>query len=81
MPEPYGQLAPAWLDSAVIAITSLVPIEQLIFFACWLALAILGAFLLAFGLEQLEARYSYLHEIEKNAEKRAAKRDKPDHPS
>jgi hypothetical protein len=33
---------------------------ELIFFTCWLAFAIAGAFLLVVGLERLEARYSHL---------------------
>jgi hypothetical protein len=34
----------------------LVPLENLIFLVCWLALAILGAALLVFGLERFEPR-------------------------
>ena len=33
-----------------------IPLEKLIFLACWIALAILGGALLAFGWEWLQAR-------------------------
>jgi hypothetical protein len=63
-------------------VTDWAPIELLIFFACWLAFAIVGAFLLVVGLERLEAKYSYLDQIKaafatyrkRNADKRIAKR-------
>jgi len=39
-----------------LSLFGLVPIENLIFLVCWLALAILGAALLVFGLERFEPR-------------------------
>jgi hypothetical protein len=55
-------------------VTYWVSIEQLIFFACWFAFAIAGAFLLVVGLERFEIKAAFEAFRKRNADKRIARR-------